>query len=62
MSETEATLMDVIGGCLTTEEGKNVPETLLDLVEAINAVSSQLEVQNKILIKILTKLSVEKEA
>lgn len=50
MHEPEPDLIDVIGTLLTTEEGKNVTEALVDIKSAIDT-------QNKILVKILSALS-----
>ena len=47
-------LEDLIGGLLTTEDGQNLAEVIVDLKTDI---VHQLTVQNKILVKILSALT-----
>ena len=59
MSEPEPTLIDVLDGCLTTESGQNIPETMIDINDSLSRIALSMENLNKILIKMLSQMSIK---
>jgi uncharacterized spore protein YtfJ len=54
----EFTTADALISVLTTpDDEKNVPEVLRELVETVSIIGKQLEIQNKILLKILSSMN-----
>jgi hypothetical protein len=54
----EFTTADALISVLTTpEDEKNVPEVLRELTESVSIIGKQLEIQNKILLKILSSMN-----
>lgn len=54
----DITVADAIFSVLTTpDDEKNVPETVREVAQAVTMVAKQLEVQNKILVKILSAVT-----
>jgi len=47
-------MMDVLGSMLTTEEGDTIATALVSLKDAAERIADTLEMQNKILVKILS--------
>jgi hypothetical protein len=52
---------DILLSLLTTEEGKNLTEAVVDLKAHIEVIAQQLTMHNKIMVKILTALSQKSE-
>jgi hypothetical protein len=50
-------LAECLGGLLTNEEGNNIAGILSEVKSSVDKVAQQLEVQNKILMKMLTSLN-----
>ena len=53
----EYDLSEALGGLLTNDEGQNIASILSDVKTSVEGVTRQLEMQNKILLKMLTALS-----
>lgn len=51
-------MMDALGSMLTTEEGDTIATALVSLKDATERIADTLEMQNKILVKILSTLKV----
>jgi len=49
-----ADMMDALGSMLTTEEGDTIATALVSLKDATERIADSLEMQNKILVKILS--------
>jgi len=47
-------MMDALGSMLTTEEGDTIATALVSLKDATERIADSLEMQNKILVKILS--------
>jgi hypothetical protein len=52
-----ADMFDALGSLLATEEGETVATTLVTLKDAVEKIVTAFELQNKILVKILTALN-----
>lgn len=50
-------MADILGSLLTTEEGQNVTEVLFDLKAQVEIIGNQLQMQNKILVKLLSAIT-----
>jgi|FreactcultureFD7_1027221.scaffolds.fasta_scaffold00587_22 hypothetical protein len=50
-------MADILGSLLTTEEGQNVTEVLFDLKAQVEVIGNQLQMQNKILVKLLSAIT-----
>ena len=53
----EYDLSEALGGLLTNDEGQNIASILSDVKTSVEGVTRQLEMQNKILLKMLTAMS-----
>lgn len=49
-------LIDALGGFLATEDGDTIATTLVSLKDATEKIATGIEMQNKILVKILSSL------
>ena len=49
-------MFEALGGLLATEDGETVATLLSGLKDSVDTVARQLEVHNKIMVKILTEL------
>jgi hypothetical protein len=49
-------LMDALGGFLATEDGDTIATTLVSLKDATEKIAIGIEMQNKILVKILSAM------
>lgn len=49
-------LIDALGGFLATEDGDTIATTLVSLKDATEKIASGIEMQNKILVKILSSM------
>jgi hypothetical protein len=49
-------LIDALGGFLATEDGDTIATTLVSLKDAAEKIASGIEMQNKIMVKILTAM------
>jgi hypothetical protein len=49
-------MIEALGSMLTTEEGETLATALVSLKDATERIASSLEMQNKILVKILTAM------
>jgi hypothetical protein len=56
--DTQMDMMDALGSMLTTEEGDTIATALVSLKDATERIADTLEMQNKILVKILSTLKV----
>jgi len=54
-------MADILGSLLTTEEGQNVTEVLFDLKAQVEVIGNQLQMQNKILVKLLSAITPKTE-
>lgn len=52
----EVDLLDALSSMLTTEEGETLATALVSLKDATERIATGLEMQNKILVKILTAM------
>jgi hypothetical protein len=52
----EVDLLDALSSMLTTEEGETLATALVSLKDATERIASSLEMQNKILVKILSAM------
>lgn len=50
-------LAECLGGLLTNEEGENIASILTEVKSAVDKLAQQLEVQNKIMLKMLTAMN-----
>jgi hypothetical protein len=55
--EMEMDMFDALGNLLATEDGETVATTLASLKDATEKIALNLEMQNKILVKILTAIT-----
>ena len=53
-------MFEALGSLLATEEGDTVATTLVSLKDAVEKIASNFEMQNKILVKILTEIKAAK--
>jgi hypothetical protein len=53
----EYDLSEALGGLLTNEEGQNIATIISDVKTSVDGVTRQLEMQNKILLKMLTAMN-----
>lgn len=53
----EVDLFDALGGLLATEDGETIATALVSLKDSTAKIAVGIEMQNKILVKILTALS-----
>ena len=49
-------MFEALGGLLATEDGETVATLLAGLKDSVDSVSRQLEMHNKIMVKILTEM------
>jgi hypothetical protein len=49
-------IFDALGGLLATEDGETIATTLVSLKDATEKIAAGVEMQNKILLKILTEM------
>lgn len=56
MDDGGADLLEVLGSMLTTEEGDTLATALVSLKDATERIAASLEMQNKILVKILSAM------
>ena len=49
-------MFEALGGLLATEDGETVATLLAGLKDSVDSVARQLEVHNKIMVKILTEM------
>jgi len=50
-------MSDALGGLLLNEEGQNIATILTEVKASVEGVTRQLEMQNKIMLKMLTAMS-----
>jgi hypothetical protein len=55
--DEETDTNDILLSLLTTEEGKNLTEAVVDLKAHLEVIAQQLTMHNKIMVKILTALT-----
>jgi hypothetical protein len=55
--DEELDMNDILMSLLTTEEGQNVCDVIVDLKSQIEVIGQQLTMQNKILVKMLTAIT-----
>ena len=53
-------VFEALGSLLATEEGETVATTLVSLKDAVEKIAANFEMQNKILVKILTEMKAVK--
>lgn len=53
-------MFEALGSLLATEEGETVATTLVSLKDAVEKIAANFEMQNKILVKILTEMKASK--
>lgn len=53
-------MFEALGSLLATEEGETVATTLVSLKDAVEKIAANFEMQNKILVKILTEMKAVK--
>jgi hypothetical protein len=54
-------MFEALGGLLATEDGETVATLLAGLKDSVEGVARQLEVHNKIMVKILTEMKGSKQ-
>ena len=57
MMPMEFDMAEALGGLLTNEDGNNIAGILTDLSTSVKEVVHQLEMHNKIMVKLLTALT-----
>lgn len=60
--DAEMDMLDALGSMLTTEEGDTIATALVSLKDATERIADTLEMQNKILVKILSTLKVKESS
>jgi hypothetical protein len=55
--EEDLDMNDMLVSLLTTEDGQNLTEILVDLKSQVEIIGQQLVMQNKILVKMLTAMT-----
>jgi hypothetical protein len=50
-------MSDALGGLLLNEEGQNIATILTEVKTSVEGITRQLEMQNKIMLKMLTAMS-----
>ena len=55
--EEELDINDMLVSLLTTEEGQNLCDVIVDLKAQVEVIGQQLAMQNKILVKMLTAIT-----
>lgn len=53
-------MFEALGGLLATEEGETVATLLASLKDSVDSVARQLEMHNKIMVKILSEMKAPK--
>jgi hypothetical protein len=56
MEGAEVDMLEALGSMLTTEEGETIATALVSLKDATERIAASLEMQNKILVKILSAM------